>query len=125
MIPVKKTMNLRTRIWKIATFVVVFFVILNPEMIDLAIFLNAVGLESFLMLIEIQVISVLVALYNQRLKLLVISVKQLISIASPVTALRRFIQTPGIFTYAAPTQATFMHLLVMLAISSNLISAVL
>ncbi len=45
--------------WKYATAFIVALIILNPEMAGLALFIDAVGLEMFLMLIEVQIFVVL------------------------------------------------------------------
>lgn len=61
-------MNRKNKIWKFATVFVVAFIILNPEMLELAFFIDAVGLEIFLMLLEIQLLAILSAFIDTKIK---------------------------------------------------------
>ncbi len=55
---------MKSKIWKYATVLVVILIIFNPEMSELAIFVDAVGLEVFLMLLEIQLLAILSVFFN-------------------------------------------------------------
>jgi len=61
-------MNMKNKFWKYLTVFFVVLVMLNPEMIQLAFFIDAIGLEMFLMLIEVQLLSVLTMLFNTKIK---------------------------------------------------------
>ena len=61
-------MNWKNKVWKYATAFVVVLIILNPEMAELALFIDAIGLELFLMLLEVQVIALAGALLHIRIK---------------------------------------------------------
>jgi hypothetical protein len=61
-------MHTKNKLWKYATGVVVVLIILNPEMAELAIFIDAIGLEMFLLLLEVQLIAVLSFLFNSRIR---------------------------------------------------------
>ncbi|MCU7941511.1 MAG: hypothetical protein KZQ87_02430 [Candidatus Thiodiazotropha sp. (ex Cardiolucina cf. quadrata)] len=52
----KSDLKMRSKAWKYATTIVVVFIIFNPEMIELALFIDAIGLELFLMLFEMQML---------------------------------------------------------------------
>jgi hypothetical protein len=60
--------NLSNKVWSYATAFVVFLIILNPELIEIALFIDAIGLEMFLMLFEVQVMVLLAALLNNIIK---------------------------------------------------------
>lgn len=51
-------MSLKNNVWKYATLFVVLMILLNPEYAELAIFIDSVGLNVFLVLIEVQLITV-------------------------------------------------------------------
>ncbi len=61
-------MNLKGKIWKYATAFVVVLIILNPEMAELALFIDAIGLEMFLMLLEAQVLAIIGVFINENIK---------------------------------------------------------
>ena len=69
-------MNWKDKIWKYATTFVVVLIILNPEMMELALFIDVIGLEMFFMLLEVQVIAIAGAFLQTRIKPLFILVKQ-------------------------------------------------
>ena len=51
-------MNIKKWMWEIATISVVCILLLNPELVSLALFVDAVGLDIFLLLIEVQIVAV-------------------------------------------------------------------
>lgn len=51
-------MNIKKWMWEIATISVVCVLLLNPELVSLALFVDAVGLDIFLLLIEVQIVAV-------------------------------------------------------------------
>ena len=58
----------RTKLWKWATAATVVFLFLNPEMIEMALFIDAVGLEMFVLLIQAQAVAFFGVLFNSKLK---------------------------------------------------------
>lgn len=62
--------NWKNKAWKFATIFVVLLVLLNPELIELALFIDAIGLESFLMLLEMQILAMISALFIKSKNLL-------------------------------------------------------
>ena len=63
-------MNIKNKIWKYATAAIVILIMLNPEFAELALFIDAIGLEMFFMLIEVQFIAITGALLNTKIKLI-------------------------------------------------------
>jgi hypothetical protein len=51
-------MKLKNKSWKIAAFLTVCFLVSNPELMAFGLFIDAVGLELFVLLLEAQVIAV-------------------------------------------------------------------
>jgi len=51
-------MNTKNWIWKTATILAVGLLLANPELWSLALFIDAVGLDLFVMLIQVQVVAV-------------------------------------------------------------------
>ena len=51
-------MKIRDWFWKILTLIIIGLLMLNPEFIVMSSFIDAVGLEMFSLLIEVQIISV-------------------------------------------------------------------
>jgi hypothetical protein len=61
-------MKFKTAIWNTLTLFVVFLLILNPETISLALFIDIIGLDIFLLLIELQVISLFWIFFQHHIK---------------------------------------------------------
>lgn len=51
-------MNIKKWIWKITTLSVTCVLLLNPELLSFALFADAVGLDIFLLLLEVQIVAV-------------------------------------------------------------------
>lgn len=108
-------MDLKNKVWKYATALVVVLILLNPEMTQLAVFIDAVGLELFLMLIEIQVMAIIGVLLNNKIKPAFYLAKNFIGNHQFVTLWKNIKEEPGRLIYVAPSQATLMHALVLSA----------
>lgn len=91
-------------------------IILNPEMVQVAFFIDAIGMEMFIMLVEIQLLAVLSEFYNARIKPLFDYIKYLYSRFSPPLTWKNFIGTPGSLTFVAHSPAMLMYLLVFSAV---------
>lgn len=107
-------MNSQSIIWKYATGFVVILIMLNPELIQLALFIDAVGLELFLMLFELQLIILFSAIINNRFIIPLKDIKHC-TINRISTTWRQVIHGPGYLILSAPSQATIMHFLVFSA----------
>ena len=51
-------MNLKKSSWKISSFLLVIFLLLEPEFIAFAVLLDGIGLEFFVLLLEVQAVAV-------------------------------------------------------------------
>ncbi len=61
-------MKIRDCFWKILTLIIIGFLMLNPEFIIMSSFIDAVGLEMFSLLIEVQIITVVGYYFNNWIK---------------------------------------------------------
>jgi len=50
-------MKTKGRFWQIASLIIAAVLILNPELAELALFINMVGIDTFLLLVEVQLIA--------------------------------------------------------------------
>jgi hypothetical protein len=107
--------NLKDKTWKYATAVVVVLIILNPEMIELALFIDAVGLEMFLMLFEVQLLVIMGALLNNKIKPAISSLKHFVQRYLLLGYTRKFKAGTGGLILPVPVEAILMHLLVVSA----------
>jgi hypothetical protein len=101
--------------WKYATAFVVVLMVLNPEIADLALFIDAIGLEMFLMLLEIQLATVLSILFRNKLKPAIAVVRRVFTRCFPRCLWRSLLQYPQCLLMEVPGQATLMHVLVFSA----------
>ena len=99
-------MSWKNTIWKFATAVVVILIILNPEMIELALFIDAIGLEMFFMLLEVQTLMLLNSFIN--FKKINNSLKQI-----------KYFFLPANIILIMPSAATLMIMLVLSAFIIN------
>ncbi len=53
-----KSMNFKKSLWKVLTFMAVMFFLFRPEYMALGLFIDAIGLDIFLLLLEVQFIAV-------------------------------------------------------------------
>lgn len=97
-------MNFKNRLWKIATVFIVLFIAVNPEMVELALFIDAIGLEMFVMLVEVQLIAIISLFYQSRIKPAVNYIQHV--------WLRR---KPTHLTLVIPSPALLMNMLVVSA----------
>ena len=115
--------KLKESLWKYATAVVVVFMVFNPELVELALFVNAVGLETFLMLVEVQVLAFLGAILNSKIKPVFTYVKDLCRCYLLMFSYEKIKQQPNRLLLLVPSQATLMYLLVFSAALSFVLNA--
>ncbi|MCU7810413.1 MAG: hypothetical protein KZQ77_04145 [Candidatus Thiodiazotropha sp. (ex Notomyrtea botanica)] len=108
-------MNVKDRIWKYATTIVVLLIILNPEMVELALFIDAVGLEIFLMLLEIQVVMLVSMFFNTRIRPILIALQRIWSRYFQRFSWNNVTSKPRSLLLAGQSQAILMHVLVVSA----------
>jgi len=109
-------MNLKNKLWKYATLCLVVIIILNPEMVGLALFIDAIGLEMFIMLLEVQVLAILSAILNNKIRPMFEFIKLYYSRNFPFFTWKSMKESPESLTYAAQSPATLMYLLVFSAV---------
>jgi hypothetical protein len=108
--------KLKDKAWKYATAFVVVLIILNPEMIELALFIDAVGLEIFLILLEVQALVIIGAFFKNKIKPTISRLKHLLEKCLLTDSLRRFKEGTEYLTMSVPSEAALMHLLVVSAV---------
>jgi hypothetical protein len=111
-------MKLKDKVWSYATVAVVLLVILNPEMAELALFIDAVGLEMFLMLLEVQVVVIFSVFFNSKIKPAFIYVKNISLRFLPIISWNTIKERPDSLLLAVPSPAMLMNALVMLTLMS-------
>lgn len=107
--------NWKDKVWKLATAFVVVLIVFNPEMVELALFIDAVGLEIFLMLLEIQVLAILGAFFNTRIKPIFTYVKHLYTRNILTFSWNNIMEKPETLILVVPSTVTLMHILVFSA----------
>jgi hypothetical protein len=109
-------MNFKNKAWKYATIFVVSLVILNPETIHLALIIDSIGLEMFLMLLEIQAVLLIGILLNNRITPTLYYLRNFIGKHIYMVSWKSIKEEPACLIYAVPSQATLMRTLVILAV---------
>lgn len=109
-------MKLKDKVWNYATVIVLLLVILNPEMAELALFIDAVGLEIFLMLLEVQVVVMFSVFFNSKIKPAYIYVKNICLRFLPIISWNNIKEKPDSVMLAVPSPAMLMNLLVILTL---------
>jgi len=112
-------MDLKNKLWKFATFVAVVAILLNPELMELAFFIDAIGLELFLILLELQVLALLSVFYNSRIRPLLKWIKSCYTGVFPHFTLNSIINNPAKLVYTAQGPAILMILLVFYAMTGS------
>lgn len=108
-------MNFKDKLWRYATTFIVLFIILNPEIAELALFIDVIGLEMFLMLLEVQVIAIFSVFFNSNIKPAYIYTKKLFQRYLPINSWRNIKEIPESLILAVPSPVTLMNALVILA----------
>ncbi len=106
---------MKSKIWKYATVLVVILIIFNPEMSELAIFVDAVGLEVFLMLLEIQLLAILSVFFNSKIVPIYTYLKYLYSRYIISLSWQQIKEEPASLMLVVPCPATLMCMLVLSA----------
>lgn len=116
-------MNLRDRTWKIITAITVALIALNPEMIELALFIDAIGLDLFFMLIEIQAISIFTLLLNDKIKPTLTNISNYIKRHPLAKSTQSVKANVGHLILSTPATTWLMQLLVFSSITCGAITA--
>ena len=60
-------MSSKNKIWRYASIIFVSLLLINPELIELALFIDAIGLELFIIMLEVQLFSLLGVYFNGKI----------------------------------------------------------
>lgn len=107
----------KKKIWKYATSVFVVILFLNPEFAELALFIDAIGLETFFMLIEVQILLIF-SIFHEKAKRIIVYLKNLMA---PTISWQDFKQESKTIFLLAPGPAVLMHVLVLSFIIDSVI----
>ena len=116
-------MKIKDKIWKYATAAIVILIMLNPEFAELALFIDAIGLEMFFMLIEFQFIAIIAALLNTKIKPIYNYLAALYLKNSPVGSWGLIKNEPALILSSIPGPAFVMNLLVISVICSSILNS--
>jgi len=108
-------MNIKNNIWKYATAGVVVLIALNPELAELALFIDAVGLEIFLLLFEIQLFAIISLVFNSWIKPISKTIKSSGTKYIPLFSCT-YVNKPECLLLIVPGPTLLMHMLVFSAL---------
>ena len=90
-------------------------IILNPEMAQLALYIDVVGLEIFLMLLEVQLLALLGMFFNTKIKPIFSYIINLYSKYGLSFSWKTIKEKPENLMLVVPSTTSLMHMLVFLA----------
>lgn len=61
-------MRIKPAIWKFLTFIVFALLILNPETVGLALLIDSIGLEIFVLMVELQIVALFGVVFHNKIK---------------------------------------------------------
>ncbi|GAA0811002.1 hypothetical protein GCM10009111_02830 [Colwellia asteriadis] len=91
--------------WKMSSFLLVLFLLLEPEFIAIAVLLDGIGLEFFVLLLEVQAMAVFGYYFQTYLKPIVKPIYKLIQKLDPyffIPTKSAIVQYPIVFVHAIP-----------------------
>ena len=118
-------MNIKNNIWQYATAAVGILIMLNPEFAELALFIDAIGLEMFFMLIEVQFIAISGALLNTKIKPIYNHLAALYLRNYSAGSWRLIKSEPTLILLSTPEPVFFMNLLVITVICLSMLNVYL
>jgi hypothetical protein len=117
-------MRKRSNLIKYATVIIVTLLLFNPELAELALFIDAVGLDVFLLLIEAQVVALVGYVLTSVVKPVLNSFKRLGSELLCVGDCRKFRLNQGALAVLASSPALLMNAVVLFYIIGSLFLAI-
>ena len=108
-------MKWKDRYWRYATAIVVVLILLNPETVHFALFLDAVGLDLFLILTEVQIFAIMGTVLSYYIKPVKACLKLIILHNDQTFSGNNFRELPITLALVTPYQTTVMHVLVFSA----------
>ncbi|QYJ84468.1 hypothetical protein K0H80_14570 [Shewanella aegiceratis] len=91
--------------WKLFTLVFIGFLLVNSELVGLAMFIDVIGLDLFLMLLEVQLIAVFGFYFNSWFKPILLPIYKKIQKLDPYFFIPKYQhvkQLPALFCHAIP-----------------------
>jgi len=116
-------MKVKNKIWRYATVFVVIFLILNPEMAELSVFINAIGLDIFILLLQVQILTISGMLFPTKIKQFYSYLKYQLTNNILGYSFTNIKNEPKIGLLIIPSQAAVMHMLVLSALLGTIINA--
>lgn len=95
--------------WQVTTTIIVLLFLLNPELAQVGLFIDAVGLELFMMMLEVQLLAVIAIFLSSSIKPLIQIYRRLTEVMSS----SHFRYTPMLAVLLLPSPAILMHSLVI------------
>ena len=108
-------MSWKRRFWKYATAIVVVLIVLNPETVHFALFLDAIGLDIFLLLLEVQIFAMVGIFVTENVKPMQAYLKRHYLQHVLTFSRNNFRENLRTLVFSVPSQAAVMHLLVFSA----------
>lgn len=93
----------------------VLLIALNPETVQLALVIDAIGLDIFLMLLEVQFLTLLIMFFDTKIKPIFSYSINLYSKHALILSLKTIRKHPENLLLATPSPAIFMNMLVFIA----------
>lgn len=109
---------MKKKLWGIASIIVVIILITNPETMELAIFIDAVGLEAYLILIELHLIAIFSAFTNTKIRPVFAYIKRALHKLFESDLRNTIISDWGKLMIITPGPAALMNILVLAAIAN-------
>ena len=94
---------------------VVVLIILNPELAQLALFIDAIGLEMFLMLLEVQVVAMFGLFFNSKIAPIYLFAKRWFFKCFAIESWKAIVDKPESFLLGVASPAMLMNALVLTA----------
>jgi len=98
---------------KLMTVVVVTVLLMNPETVQLAVFINAVGLDMFLLMVEVQVAALMMSFYKSKVAAGVFYIIRACFGVHCLPAWQRIKREPTLLLYSLPSAVSCIQLMVI------------
>jgi len=117
-----KRVNFKPKFWRYATFFAVLLLVANPEMIQLGLFVDAVGLDLFILLLGLQVSTLFQIFFSRHVKPKIGRIRHFLIYRMSSSSLHFLVRTTIAAYDLILTPATIMHLLVLSAVAGVMLN---
>lgn len=104
---------MKDRAWNYATAIVVLLILFNPELLGLALFVDAIGLELFIMLLQIQALAMALSFFHMNVKPVIETLACSYSKVCRAVSRKNCEPKSDSLLILLPSQSTVMHFLVL------------